>query len=49
MKRRYISVPQSKVWILEIPRALGRLKDVVALSNSFETLEKASYIDLEFL
>ena len=49
MKRRYISVPQSKVWILEIPRALGRLKDVVALSNSFETLEKASYIDSEIL
>ena len=47
MKRRYISIPQSKVWILEIPRALGSLKDVVALSDSFDALEKASYIDSE--
>ncbi len=43
-KKKYIAVPQSKIWILEIPKELGRVKDVIALSDNLRELEKASLL-----
>jgi hypothetical protein len=44
VKEKYIPLPQSKIWVLEIPRDLGRVKDIIALSNSMGELAKASLI-----
>lgn len=43
-KKKNIAVPQSKIWVLEIPKELGRGKDIIALSDNMRELEKASFL-----
>ena len=49
VKERYIPVPQSKIWVLEISRDLGRVKDIIALSNNMKELGKASFLGSEIV
>jgi len=42
--KKSIAVPQSKIWILEISRELGTIKDIVALSDNLDKLENASLL-----
>jgi hypothetical protein len=44
VKGKYIPVPQSKIWVLEISKDLGRVKDIIALSNNMRELGKASLL-----
>ena len=48
-KKKFISVPQSKIWILEIPKELGGFSDIISLSNNLNNLGKASFIDSRVL
>ncbi len=49
VKERYIPVPQSKIWVLEISRDLGRVKDIIALSNNMKEFGKASFLGSEIV
>jgi hypothetical protein len=49
VKEKYISVPKSKIWMLEIPRDFGRVKDIIALSNSLRELGKASLLGSDII
>jgi hypothetical protein len=49
VKERCIPVPQSKIWVLEITRNLGKIKDIIALSNNMQELEKASLLGSEIV
>jgi hypothetical protein len=42
--KKYIAVPQSKIWILEMPKELGNIKDVITLSDNLRQLENASLL-----
>lgn len=42
--KKYIAVPQSKIWILEMPKELGNIKDVITLSDNLGELENASLL-----
>jgi hypothetical protein len=48
-KKKYISIPHSKVWRLEMPRELGSRKGVATLSHNLINLGKASFIDSQIL
>lgn len=49
VKERYIPVPQSKIWVLEISKDLGRVRDIIALSNNMKELGKASFLGSEIV
>ncbi|MBK9928030.1 MAG: hypothetical protein IPP66_22395 [Anaerolineales bacterium] len=42
--KKYIAVPQSKIWILETPKELGNIKGIIALSDNLGKLEDASLL-----
>ena len=42
--KKYIAVPQSKIWILEMSKELGTIKDIVTLSDNLDELENASLL-----
>jgi hypothetical protein len=48
-KKKYIAVPQSKIWFLEIPKELGKVKDIIALSDNMRDLEKASLLGSDII
>lgn len=47
--KKSIAVPQSKIWILEMSKELGTIKDIVALSDNLDILEKASLLGSEIV
>lgn len=49
VKERYIPVPQSKIWALEISPKLGGVKDIIALSKTMEELGKATFLGSEII
>jgi len=49
VKERYIPVPQSKIWALEISPKLGEVKDIIALSKIMGELGKASLLGSEIV
>jgi hypothetical protein len=49
VKERYIPIPQSKIWALEISKDLGRVKDIIALSKNLGDLGKASFLASEII
>ena len=43
-EKKFIAIPKSKVWILEIAKDLGKVNDIITLSNNLKELEKASLL-----
>jgi hypothetical protein len=48
-RARYIVVPNSKVWVLSVPRGLGSPKSIRALSNNLRELGKATFVGSEIV
>jgi len=48
-KKKYIPVPQSKIWALELSKDLGRVKDIIVLSNNMRELGKASLLGSDII
>lgn len=48
-KKRFISIPQEKIWMLAIPKVLGRVKDIISLSEIMTELGKASSLSSEII